>query len=267
MEQGYNAGMDAETAAALIALNRTFYEQFGDSFAATRQRVQPGILRLFNTYPVDGSWLDLGCGNGAVLTAWAESSEHGSYTGLDFSQALLHEAKQRASAIRSAGLQVWLAEGNIAGGQWGDAVDALRQHDPAFPARFDSVMSFASIHHIPGSENRQAFFDRVNQALKPGGLVFLSCWQFQNSPKLVSRIQPWTLVNIDPALLEEGDTLLDWRGTSPAQAGQTGLRYVHLFNPDELEQLSRHTGFTVVETFESDGVGSRLGLYQVWRKT
>lgn len=267
MQQGYNADMDAETVATLIAINRTFYEQFGDSFAATRQRVQPGILRLFNTYQVHGSWLDLGCGNGAVLTAWAASAGHGSYTGLDFSQALLHETKQRAVAIRQAGLEVWLAEGNIAGGQWGEAVDALRQQDPAFPARFDGVMSFASIHHIPGSENRQAFFGRVNQALKPGGLVFLSCWQFQNSPKLLSRVQPWTLVNIDPARLEEGDTLLDWRGTSPAQAGQTGLRYVHLFRPAELEQLAQQTGFIVVETFESDGAGGRLGLYQVWRSS
>ena len=258
--------MDAETAAALIALNRTFYEQFGDSFAATRQRIQPGILRLFNTYPVHGNWLDLGCGNGAVLTAWAERAEFGSYTGLDFSQALMQEAEQRAGSLRQAGRQVWLAEGNIAGGQWGEAVDALRQQDPVFPARFDGVMSFASIHHIPGSENRQAFFDRVNQVLKPGGLVLLSCWQFQHSPKLLNRIQPWNLVNIDPANLEEGDTLLDWRGTNPAQAGQTGLRYVHLFSQTELEQLALDCGFKVVETFESDGAGSRLGLYQVWRK-
>ncbi len=258
--------MDAETAAALIEINRTFYEQFGDSFAATRQRVQPGILRLLNTYPVHGHWLDLGCGNGAVLNAWVEKSEHGSYTGLDFSHALMREAETRAEAVRQAGHTVWLAQADISRGEWGEAVGALQVQDQAFPAQFDGVMSFASIHHIPARENRKAFITQVNQVLKPGGLVLLSCWQFHHSPKLLSRVQPWSLVNIDPANLEEGDTLLDWRGTIPSHPGQTGLRYVHLFSQSELEDLALECGFSVVETFESDGAGSRLGLYQVWRK-
>ncbi len=258
--------MDAGTAAALVAINRTFYEQFGDSFAATRQRVQPGILHLFSTYPIHGSWLDLGCGNGAVLSAWAEKVEHGSYTGLDFSQALLQEAGQRAEAVRQAGWQVWLTQADIGGEQWEKAVRTLREKDPAFPPQFDGVMSFASIHHIPGRENRKAFFTRVNQVLKPDGLVFLSCWQFQHSPKLLSRVQSWSLVSVDPDLLDEGDTLLDWRAAAATLPEQTGLRYVHRFSEDELIQLAQQTGFTVVETFESDGAGGRLGLYQVWRK-
>ena len=264
--EGYNAVMDPETAAALVAVNRTFYEQFGDSFAATRQRVQPGILRLFNTYPVHGHWLDLGCGNGAVLSAWAEKSEHGIYTGLDFSQALLREAEQRAQAVRQPAMKAVLAQADISGGQWGRALDALRAQDAPLPVQFDGVMSFASIHHIPGRENRSEFFGQVNQVLKPGGLVFLSCWQFQHSPKLLSRVQSWKLVNIDPANLEEGDTLLDWRATASPLAGQAGLRYVHLFTQAELQALALECGYSIEETFESDGTGGRLGLYQVWRK-
>ena len=256
--------MDAETATALVAINRNFYEQFGDSFAATRQRVQPGILRLFNTYPVHGDWLDLGCGNGAVLTAWVEKSAHGSYTGLDFSRVLIQEAEQRAGGLRQAGRMVWLAQADIGGGQWGETVGVLQAQDSAFPAQFDGVMSFASIHHIPARENRKAFFTQVNQVLKPGGLVFLSCWQFQHSPKLLSRVQSWNLVGIDPTLLEEGDTLLDWRASAASLLGQIGLRYVHLFSQSELDQLAQDCGFRVVETFESDGSDGRLGLYQVW---
>lgn len=266
MKQGYNAVMDPETAAALVAVNRTFYEQFGDSFAATRQRVQPGILKLFNAYPVHGHWLDLGCGNGAVLSAWAEKSEHGSYTGLDFSQALLREAEQRAQAVRQPAMKAVLAQADISGGQWRRVLDALRAQDASLPVQFDGVMSFASIHHIPGWENRKSFFQQVNQVLKPGGLVFLSCWQFQHSPKLLSRVQFWKLVNIDPANLEEGDTLLDWRATASAQAGQAGLRYVHLFSQSELKALALECGYSIEETFESDGASGRLGLYQIWRK-
>jgi len=65
--------------------------------------------------------------------------------------------------------------------------------------------------------------------------------------------------------VEEGDALLDWR-YHPDQAEQAnGLRYVHLFTREELARLRAAGGFTLLEEFESDGQGGRLGLYQVWR--
>jgi hypothetical protein len=33
-----------------------------------------------------------------------------------------------------------------------------------------------------------------------------------------------------------------------------------------LEAIARETGFTVLETYHSDGEGGRLGIYQVWEK-
>lgn len=257
--------MDLETTQKLVQLNRTFYEQFGDAFAATRQRLQPGIKRLFQTCNMDGDWLDLGCGNGAVLSAWAQLVKHGSYSGLDFSQALLLEAEQRATEARKMGLKIWLSQADIAGGDWSAAIASLKQKDAAFPTRFDGVMSFATLHHIPGQHNREALLRRIKQVLKPGGYFLLSCWQFQHSPKLLGRVQPWALVELDPAQLDEGDTLLDWRGTLPGQAPQTGLRYVHLFSLEELNTLAETSGFRVKESFESDGMGNRLGLYHVWQ--
>jgi hypothetical protein len=65
--------------------------------------------------------------------------------------------------------------------------------------------------------------------------------------------------------LEAGDTLLDWRFALPGQPEQNGLRYVHLFERAELAELAAAAGFTVVDEFESDGEGGRLGLYQAWR--
>ena len=37
--------MDSATAARLIELNHEFYTRFGDSFSATRHRIQPGVRR------------------------------------------------------------------------------------------------------------------------------------------------------------------------------------------------------------------------------
>jgi SAM-dependent methyltransferase len=258
--------MNDQTVQALIQINQIFYEEFGAPFAATRQRIQPGIMRLMHNISMQGDWLDLGCGNGAVLSAWADFASKGSFTGLDFSQALLKEAELRAESVRKTGKNVWLQWANIGGGDWGSVLSTLSKKADAFPEKFDGVMSFATIHHIPGYLNRLAFFQQVYQWLKPGGMVLLSCWQFQNSPKLVSRIQPWSMISIDSEQLEPGDTLLDWRAQAPGQSQKAGLRYVHLLSREELAKLAQESRFEILQMFESDGEGGRLGLYQVWKR-
>ncbi|NJN79645.1 MAG: hypothetical protein HC797_03755 [Anaerolineales bacterium] len=37
--------MNLATAERLLAINREFYNHFGDSFSATRQRLQPGVKK------------------------------------------------------------------------------------------------------------------------------------------------------------------------------------------------------------------------------
>ncbi|MFM8370634.1 MAG: hypothetical protein ACKOBD_17950, partial [Chloroflexota bacterium] len=59
--------MDASITKQLIELNRKFYDQFGESFSATRQRLQPGVKKILDSIKVDESVLDLGCGNGFFL--------------------------------------------------------------------------------------------------------------------------------------------------------------------------------------------------------
>ena len=60
--------------------------------------------------------------------------------------------------------------------------------------------------------------------------------------------------------IEGGDYLVDWR------SGGHGLRYVHIFDLQELETLALETGFEIIESFHSDGEGGNLGLYQIWKR-
>src|SRR5512143_3852424 len=85
--------MDSATAARLIELNREFYTRFGDSFSATRQRIQPGVRRVMEMLNGDESILDLGCGNGWFARELAERGHRGAYLGLDFSLPLLRDAE------------------------------------------------------------------------------------------------------------------------------------------------------------------------------
>lgn len=251
--------MEAETIEKLLAINEEFYQRFGAAFAATRRRIQPGVQSILEEFIRDGDWLDLGCGSGAILTHWIQSGFRGSYTGLDFSQALLTEARMNL-AIRPAHpeLEVFYGHADLLAPDW---------HNVIKGRTFDGVLAFASLHHLPGSNNRLKLIQQIHQSLRPGGTFIHSNWQFHNSPKMMSRVQPWSTVGIAETDVEEGDTLLDWRHAVDDQAGERGLRYVHLFQRSELADLASQSGFTITHEFESDGKGGNLALYQVWKKT
>jgi tRNA (uracil-5-)-methyltransferase TRM9 len=236
--------MDPETIQRLIALNHQFYQTFAAHFSATRQRLQPGVLRLLPTITSAARILDLGCGNGELARQLHQRGFQGSYLGLDFSAGLLAEA---ARGLPEAHFR--FRQADLASPSW---------FPPSEPP-FDLALAFAALHHLPGAALRQGVITEIRRLLTPGGRFIHSNWQFLNSPRLVKRIQPWSAVGMDESLLEVGDYLLDWR-----QGGQ-GLRYVHYFSEDELEELAQRSGFSVLESFFSDGEGGKLGMYQVWK--
>jgi 2-polyprenyl-3-methyl-5-hydroxy-6-metoxy-1,4-benzoquinol methylase len=239
--------MDSNTAARLIEINREFYTRFGDAFSATRHRIQPGVRRVLDMLEGDKSILDLGCGNGELARELAKRGQRGSYLGVDFSLPLLREAEVQSSGFSARFLEV----------------DLTRL--PAFTEqlstanRWSVITAFAVLHHIPSMELRLDLLRIVNQLLTPDGIFVHSNWQFLNSEKLKARIQPWEAAAISESEVDVGDYLLDWR------SGGKGLRYVHHFNESELAELAKASGFSIMNTFYSDGERGNLGLYQVWK--
>ncbi|HXD11486.1 MAG TPA: class I SAM-dependent methyltransferase [Anaerolineales bacterium] len=239
--------MDSAIATRLIELNRDFYTRFGDSFSATRHRIQPGVRRVLETLKGDESILDLGCGNGELARELSKRGHYGAYLGVDFSLPLLREAESQPDNFSAKFLQVDLTQLSA----FSDQLSAN--------GYWSLVTAFAVLHHIPSKELRMNMLKTVHQLLKPSGLFIHSNWQFLNSEKLKARIQPWGAVAISGSDVDAGDYLLDWR------SGGEGLRYVHHFNQDELQELAEASGFQVEETFYSDGERGDLSLYQVWR--
>ena len=239
---GYNAGMNTNTAEALLALNREFYDRFGGQFSATRQRLQPGVHRILASIREDVSVLDLGCGNGNFLRALAGRGHRAPLLGVDFSLPLLRDA----------------GEGSIPGVEF-RAADLSRLSVEGEPGTWSLVTCFATLHHIPSAAMRLDLLRTVRTLLRPDGQFILSNWQFLNSAKLRERIQPWDRAGIDPNEVDEGDYLLDWR------SGGEGLRYAHHFSAEELLGLAGQSGMRVTDSFLSDGQGGNLGLYQVWQ--
>lgn len=251
--------MDSRTASELLEINRRFYNDFGKAFAATRRRIQPGVSRALEMLPINqpSDWLDLGCGSGALGSIWAAQKRCGSYTGMDFSRPLLEEAERYTAGLSDGNLQINYCQGDLMDPEWAEAFSGKD---------FDGVLAFASLHHIPGQENHRRIFRNIWDLLKPRGRFIFSVWQFQNSPKLMQRIQPWDRAGLKTDLLEEGDTLLDWRYALPENEEKHGLRYVHLFQEKDLAALAADCGFRLKEQFYSDGAEGNLALYMVLEK-
>ena len=244
VDVSYNILVNPTTLSRLLDLNRQFYQAFALPFSATRQRLQPGVLRILETIRPEHDLLDLGCGNGELAHELARCGHAGTYTGVDFSPPLL----EQASIGQSSNFR--FVQADLSGTDW----DAPLQGE-----RYDAVLLFAVLHHIPGDELRLRLLRKVKPLLAPGGRFIHSEWQFLNSPRLAARIQPWESIGLSEKDVDQGDYLLDWR------QGGTGLRYVHHFTEPELHGLAEAAGFEVVESFLSDGENSRLGLYQVWQ--
>lgn len=239
--------MDSAIAARLIALNKDFYTRFGDSFSATRHRIQPGVRRILEILKGDENILDLGCGNGELARVLAQRGHRGSYLGVDFSLPLLRDAESQPEGFSATFLQVDLTQLSAFSSQ-------LVAH-----GGWSLITAFAVLHHIPSYALRLNIMRTVHQLLQSNGLFIHSNWQFLNSEKLKARIQPWDVAAILESDVDAGDYLLDWR------SGGTGLRYVHHFDEDELQELAMTSGFQVQDVFYSDGEAGNLGLYEIWK--
>ena len=244
----YNETMKSQTVTRLLDLNKQFYQTFGYEFSSTRLRLQPGVMQILDKLTGGESILDLGCGNGELVRELMRRGHRGRYAGVDFSLPLLEVARQGWEDSPATFVRADLMAPN-----WGKRIVA------SVTQPFDWVTAFAVLHHIPGNEARLNILKKVHGLLREGGLFIHSEWQFLDSEKLKSRIQPWDSVSLTPEEVDANDYLLDWR------SGGRGLRYVHHFDEAELKALAAESHFRIRETFRSDGTNGLLGLYQVWQ--
>jgi tRNA (uracil-5-)-methyltransferase TRM9 len=251
--------MQAQIIQQLLTINREFYQTFASSFSETRQRIQHGILMLLNDLPKNGNWLDLGCGNGALALEWdRQRHQGGCYLGLDFSPEILDCARKTVATMRmSPNLKINFVQSDLTETTWITKLPEIK---------WDGIMAFAVLHHIPGNRLRTQLIRQVYDLLEENGKFIFSVWQFQNSPKLMERRIGWEQVGLANSDVEVGDTLLDWRANAKDTKSVVGLRYVHLFTKEELATLASATRFQPIDEFDSDGFNGKLGHYEIWQK-
>lgn len=226
----------------LLAINREFYARFAQEFAATRT-VEHANLSAIMPYLRDGvKLLDIGCGSGRVAERLEREKLAIEYLGVDVTPAFVAAARSRAA--RLARVHAEFLPADITAPGW---IEPLRARAP-----FDVALAAAVLHHIPAFELRCAVLGAIRTLLRPGGILALSSWQFQNDPRLAQKVVPWERMGIDAGALEAGDTLIDWK------RGGKGYRYCHLLSPAEIEKMAGLAGYQVL-TQTMDGPGAAGG--------
>ncbi len=124
----------------------------------SNQRQIARVARLVERIqlPPDAKIMDVGCGTGILARLLAP--KYGSYTGIDFSEAMLQQARADA-----------LAHGlNRCKFVRADAVDVMREQANTW----DAVFMLDISEHVPDIDWTK-IVDATHQALKPGGKVYL----------------------------------------------------------------------------------------------
>lgn len=267
--------MNDETVAALNRINRRFYRRFADAFATTRSRPWPGWDRAIpiqcDDWPQEKhrdtlTILDVGCGNGRFAEYLSSRLDRSfRYFGVDDSSEMLALARQRIAAVES--VEYRLRQCDLIGGGMGQLTGDWR---------FDLIVAFGLLHHLPGLERRQQLLQDLTEMLESGGLLLLSFWQFGEQERFQDRFLEWSEHNragselIDLEQLETGDHLLAWGGdedpTRECEAGLSPRRYCHYATENEAQLLVDSLGLSIRDSFRSDGRTHDLNLYYVLEK-
>jgi SAM-dependent methyltransferase len=198
--------------------------------------------------------LDVGCGNGRFAGYLTDDPTFSTpanldYLGIDSSQALLEHASSANAGVGNVRFEIQ---------------DILELEDRCAPGspRFDLIVAFGVLHHIPDAQTRRSFLKTLASLLSEHGVLIVTAWQFGSSERFTSRRIEWAHYNesaddpIDERQLDEGDYLLRF-GSSPLP------RYCHFASKDELRDLFTGCAVTWLDEFGDDGKSHDLNQYAV----
>ncbi len=243
--------MDKLITEKLLILNREFYAAFAQHFAASRPVSDPALTAILPYIPPRARVLDVGCGNGRLALLLNRERQGATYVGIDAAPALIEAARVQTNQITNISAQFHVAD--VTQPNWTSDVG----HWTLSTGHWTLITCLAVLHHIPGFDIRARVLRDMAGLLYPGGRLILSTWQFLENERMRRKIVDWAEVGILEKTLEQGDYLLDWK------RGGRGLRYCHLVNEAEVEQLAAASGLRVRETFRAGGREGNLSLFAI----
>lgn len=253
--------MDTQLIEKLRLINNEFYAENTESFSETRKNPWLGWDRCaehigkldssgFDTENPLGV-LDLAAGNLRFIAYLEEKFPDlpFNFYAVDNSDGLV-PAHNRVQYQSLDILDALIKEKNL-----NDIVDA-----PSCAV----TASFGFMHHIPTQNFRAKVMDLLVDRCLPGGLVFISFWQFLSNPLVRSKIEvphAKAVEKYNLEGLEENDFVLGWK------ANENVFRYCHNFTQEDIDELVEHVSHKaqLIDTFKADGKTNDMNHYVVLR--
>ncbi len=210
--------MKREDATKIANETQDSYNLMAREFSDSRARFWDELSFLAQHIERDDHVLDIGCGNGRFMPLVKE--RHAQYTGIDYSQGLINEAKRI------------FPEGSF------HVADATTL--PFTDDSFDIAYSFAVIHHIPSAKERRKFATEALRVLHPGGKLVLTTWNLWSQKYFFKLLQSAVASLLQKNTLDVGDVMLTFgKNKRP--------RYVHAFTVRELRALFHEAGWSITD--------------------
>lgn len=160
--------------------------------------------------PASSSWLDVGCGTGALSQTILDQAQPAAVLGIDSSDHYIAYAREQIDDPRASF----------------DVGDARTL--PVADAAFDAVVSGLVLNFVPPTQRKDAVAE-MRRAIRPGGTAAIYVWDYAEGMQLMRFF--WdTAVTLDPTAgdLDEG-------------------RRFSFCRPDPLAALFRSSGFDNVD--------------------
>lgn len=232
--------------ATITRLNQDFYKEVALSFSSTRHYPWQSwdkflsLSRLSLQQQLEVA--DIGCGNGRLALWLAEKALAFQYYGCDSNEDFLREVQNSIPSSQT---------------QNRDLVERLLEKDFQLPRQFDLICLFGVFHHLPSFDLRHELLQRLSEATKPGGELWLTAWTPLTA--LLDRHQVAQENGIDSGQLEPGDEFLGWKDSS-------SVRFVHCLQPQELEAILLETPWQIQAQWQESERGERGNACFLLRK-
>ncbi len=186
------------------------YDEIAESWNTAHQKPRIIDVDKYAAIWKKGKILDIGCGVGANIIAFAK---HGfECVGVDISSKQLFWA---ARNMKNNGVNFPVIKS-----------DCMRL--PFRDNTFDYVVSTAAFHHLDSEEKRLNAFREAHRVLRPGGTTLITAWN-KHQPRFITG---------------PSDAYVPWKS-----GDKIHQRYYHLFTYGEMRKLAEKAGFKSIKLF------------------
>ncbi|XP_028025903.1 alkylated DNA repair protein alkB homolog 8 [Bombyx mandarina] len=226
------------------------YEQIAGHFSTTRHKPWPKVVDFMQHVPAGSIVLDLGCGNGKNILNRTDILQVAG----ERSSGLLEECKGLTARISGA-----------------DCIRLDLLNTGLKDECADFIICVAVVHHFSTQARRLHSLQTIHRLLRTNGQALITVWaKDQTKSSYLSRTRAPLLdrhkltvggihlpVHENRTQFQHKDLLVPWNLRSKApplqQPDTTFLRYYHVFDEGELDQLCRDARLAIVRSFYEEG--------------